>query len=148
LLLAPVGQRRLDEVLTKKSVRGHEHGALSIEAASMEFDRFAITLLVQRPDAPVLDEATAGALQDAHMAHIADLHAAGYLLAAGPLTDERFRGLSIFTVDVDRARELKESDPAVVAGLYSVVAMRWSVPDGAISFSPTRFPRSMEDARR
>jgi uncharacterized protein len=112
----------------------------------MEFDQLTVTLLVLRPDAPELDEEAAAALQDAHMAHIADLHESGHLLAAGPLSDEKFRGLSILRVDVDEARRLRESDPAVQAGRYSVKAMPWTVPAGAMSFRPTRFPRSIAEA--
>ena len=112
----------------------------------MDFDRFTIVLLILRPDAPQLDEEAADALQDAHMAHLAELHEAGYLLAAGPLSDETFRGLSILNVPPKRARELKEEDPAVRAGRFSVEVIPWMVPAGAISFSPTRFPRSMAEA--
>ena len=112
----------------------------------MKFDHFTVTLLVLRPDAPQLDEEAAAALQDAHMAHIADLHESGHLLAAGPLSDERFRGLSILRVDVEEARRLRESDPAVQAGRYSVVAMPWTVPADAMSFTRARFPRSVADA--
>ena len=104
----------------------------------MQFDHFTIALLILRPDAPELDEEAAGALQNAHMSHLADLHEAGHLLAAGPLSDERFRGLSILNVEPDRARELKEQDPAVLAGRFSVKVIPWVVPGGAISFSPTR----------
>ena len=39
----------------------------------MEFDSYTIALLVKNPDAPELDEAKAAELQDAHMAHLADL---------------------------------------------------------------------------
>jgi uncharacterized protein len=108
----------------------------------MQFDRFSIALLILRSDAPELDDEAAAALQDAHMAHLADLHEAGQLLAAGPLSDEKFRGLSILNVDPERARELKEQDPAVRAGRFSVKVIPWVVPGGAMSFSPTRFPRS------
>jgi uncharacterized protein YciI len=112
----------------------------------LQFDRFTIALLILRPDAPELDEEAAGALQDAHMSHLADLHEVGHLLAAGPLSDERFRGLSILNVEPDRARELKEQDPAVLAGRFSVKVIPWVVPGGAISFAPTRFPRSTAEA--
>jgi hypothetical protein len=111
----------------------------------MRFDQFSVALLMLRPDAPRLSEQDAAALQDAHMAHLADLHDQGYLLAAGPLLsgpDGEFRGLSILNVDAARARELKEADPAVRAGRFSVVVLPWMVPGGAVSFSPTRFPRS------
>ena len=113
----------------------------------MEFDRFTITLLIANPDAPELDEAAAEELQDAHMAHLANLHVAGVLLAAGPLSDPRLRGLSILNVDPGQARELKEADPAVQAGLYTIQAIPWMVPAGAMSFAPAFFPRSIADAR-
>jgi len=118
----------------------------------MQFDRFSVALLILRPDAPRLTEDEENALQDAHMAHLADLHEAGHLLAAGPLRGgpdhEGYRGLSILGVDVERARQLKEQDPAVVAGRYSLVVLPWMVPAGAVAFGRTRFPRSIEEAMR
>jgi len=113
----------------------------------VEFDGFTIALLILRPDAPKLDEGAAAALQDAHMAHLADLHEAGHLLAAGPLSDEKFRGLSILNVEPEQALELKERDPAVQAGRFSVKVIPWMVPGGAISFARTRFPRSVAEVQ-
>lgn len=112
----------------------------------MQFDRFTVALLILRPDAPELDESAAAALQDAHMTHLAELHEAGYLLVAGPLSDEKFRGLSILNADPELARELKEKDPAVRAGRFSVEVFPWMVPGGAMAFSRTRFPRSVAEA--
>ena len=115
----------------------------------MRFDRFTIALLILRPDAPDLDEEAAAALQDAHMAHLAELHEEGHLLAAGPLLgepDREFRGLSILNVEPEEALKLKERDPAVRAGRFSVKVMPWIVPGGAMAFSPTRFPRSVAEA--
>jgi uncharacterized protein len=112
----------------------------------LEFDHYSIALLILRPDAPELDDEAAGALQDAHMAHLADLHEAGHLLAAGPLSDEKFRGLTILNVEPERARELKEQDPAVQIGRFSLKVMPWMVPAGAMTFSRTRFPRSVAEA--
>lgn len=114
----------------------------------MDFDRLTVALLVLRDDAPVLDAEEADALQDAHMAYLAQLHADGYLVAAGPLlggAEEPLRGLSLLCVDPERARELKEADPAVRAGRYRVTILPWMVPTGAISFAPARFPRSMAE---
>jgi uncharacterized protein len=51
----------------------------------MEFDHLTIALLVLREDAPDLSAEEAAALQNAHMAHLADLRQAGHLVAAGPL---------------------------------------------------------------
>lgn len=111
----------------------------------VQLDSFTVALLILRPDAPKLDDEAAARLQDAHMAHLADLHEAGYLLAAGPLFDDKFRGLSILNVEPERARALKEQDPAVVAGRFSVKVIPWMVPRGAMSFSPARFPRSVSE---
>jgi uncharacterized protein YciI len=111
----------------------------------VQFDRFSIALLILRPDAPQMDEEAANRLQDAHMAHLADLHEAGYLLAAGPLSDDKYRGLTILNVEPDQARALKEQDPAVIAGRFSVKVMPWIVPKGAMTFSHTHFPRSMSE---
>ena len=124
------------------SVRPPER-TTSGSSSRLEFDRYTIALLILRPDAPELDDEAAAALQDAHLAHLADLHEAGHLLAAGPLSDEKFRGLSIMNVDPERARELKEQDPAVQIGRFSVKVIPWMLPAGAMSFSPTRFPRSV-----
>jgi uncharacterized protein YciI len=114
----------------------------------MEFDRFSIALLVLRADRPHLDQKAEAKLQDAHMAHLADLHEAGYLLAAGPLLggpDEAFRGLTILNVEPEKARMLKEQDPAVKAGRFSVKILPWIVPRGAMHFSHAHFPRSMAE---
>src|SRR5258705_14004028 len=110
----------------------------------MNFDQFAITLLVLNPDAPPFTQVEEDALQDAHMSHLADLHAAGHLLAAGPLLDPTspFRGLSILNVGPGDALALKERDPAVQAGKYPIIALPWMVPAGAMTFAPALFPRS------
>jgi len=89
----------------------------------LEFDHFTIALLILRPDAPQLDKDAEDALQDAHMAYLAELHKAGHLLAAGPLlgaSDGEFRRLSILNAEPEEARALKEADPAVRAGRYSI----------------------------
>ena len=67
------------------------------------------------------------------------------LLAAGPLFDEKFRGLSILNVGPDQARALKEQDPVVRAGRFSVQVIPWMVPKAAMHFAATRFPRSVAD---
>jgi uncharacterized protein YciI len=112
----------------------------------MDFDRYTVTLLLKREDAPQLDGSEEAVLQDAHMAHLAGLAEEGHLLAAGPLFDEQYRGLSILNVSPEEALALKEADPAVQAGVYSIIAMPWMLPAGAMSFSRTRFPRSVAEA--
>lgn len=115
----------------------------------MEFDRYTVVFLLTPPNPPQLDEGATAALQDAHLNHLAELHDAGHLLAAGPLVGEpgrRFRGISIFRGEPDQVRELAERDPAVRAGWFELELLPWLVPGGAISFSTTRFPRSAAEA--
>ena len=113
----------------------------------MEFEHYTIVLLVTNPDAPAFDEKERARLQDAHMNHLANLHEAGHLLAVGPLSDPdgELRGLSIMNVDPDRARELEEADPAVRAGIFLVRVIPWTVPPGALHFTPTHVPRSVAE---
>jgi uncharacterized protein len=116
----------------------------------VEFDQFTVTLLLANPDYTPGTQAEEDALQDAHLAHLADLHAAGHLYAAGPLgagPDRLYRGLSILGVDPATALALKSADPAVRAGRFTIEVMPWMVPAGAIHATPTRFPRSIADAR-
>jgi uncharacterized protein len=114
----------------------------------VQFDRFTIVLAMLCPDASELDEEAADALQDVHMAFLADLHEAGHLLAGGPLDDPEYRGLPIMNVEPERALELRGQDPAVLAGRLSLKAIPWTVPGGAVQFTPTRFPRSIAEATR
>lgn len=111
----------------------------------MRFDLFTIALLTLRDDAPQLDEAAAATLQDAHMAYNAGLHEAGDLLAAGPLPDARFRGLSFWSAEPERVAPLRAQDPAVRAGRLSGEVLRWMAPGGTVAFSRTRLPRSVAE---
>ena len=116
----------------------------------MEFDRYTISLLMLRPNAPALSEQEEADLQDAHMSHLAQLHEAGHLLAAGPVLgapDRELRGLSILNVDPEQARKLEEEDPAVRAGKYRIEVYPWLLPAGLIAFSAGRLPRSVAEAR-
>jgi hypothetical protein len=115
----------------------------------MEFDAYSIVLLLLRDDAPRLDPKTEDALQDAHLAHLAALHEAGHLLAAGPLSgnrERRLRGLCIFKGGMVEARVLEEEDPFVRAGVFALEVLPWTVPRGAMRFSPARFPHSSAEA--
>jgi len=115
---------------------------------SLDFDRFTIGLLILRVDAPKLGEEEENALQDAHMAHLAKLHDAGVLLAAGPLLgspDRDLRGLEIYRGSPDEVKALADQDPGVRAGCYAHLFLPWMVPGGAVSFARTRFPRSMAE---
>ncbi|TCC58032.1 hypothetical protein E0H73_27195 [Kribbella pittospori] len=115
----------------------------------MRFDRYTVTLLTLRPDAPVMTDDEAAALQDRHLAHGADLQERGLILARGPLTDqddERYRGFSIWSVDAATARAQVEADPAVLAGRLAVDVMTWMMPAGNLQFVKVRPPRSIAEA--
>jgi len=115
----------------------------------MKFDRYTIILVVRPPDAPELTESEAAALQDAHLAHQADLVDQGHIVATGPLADqddERMRGIVVLRVDPETARALYATDPAVRAGRLAIQVMSWLTPAGNLRFEPVRVPRSMADA--
>lgn len=82
------------------------------------------------------------------MAHLAELHEAGHLLASGPVLgppDRELRGFSILNVGPERAQELKEQDPAIRAGKYRIETYPWILPGGLLSFLPRLLPRSMAE---
>ena len=115
----------------------------------MRFDSHTLVLLVRPPDAPEYPEAESARIQDAHLAHQADLAAQGHLVVAGPLDgqdDERLRGICVLAVDPETARRLYSEDPAVKAGRLAVEVMTWLVPEGGATFTPVRLPRSMREA--
>lgn len=109
----------------------------------MEFDRFTVVLLLLRDDAPKLDGPALDAIQDAHLAHLAKLHEAGHLLAAGPTLgapDRRLRGFCLFKVDPDQARALEDEDPAVRAGRFSFEIYTWWSRAARITSPPPASP--------
>jgi uncharacterized protein len=115
----------------------------------MRFDRHTVVLLVRPADAPELSDEEAAAVQDAHLASQADLHAQGHLVAAGPFDDqddERLRGIAVMSVDVEQARRLYADDPAVRARRLAVEVMTWQVPAGSVRFESHHPPRSMAEA--
>lgn len=115
----------------------------------MQFDQFSLVLLLTGPKDDEIDEKRRAELQDAHLNHLATLHEAGHLIAAGPLVGGAttgFRGASILKVDVDEARALSEQDPSVQAGVFEVKVLPWLVPAGAVRYSRTTFPHSAAEA--
>ena len=116
----------------------------------MDFDQLTVVLLVTPADPPELTAEEAAHYQDAHLAHLADLHESGVLLAAGPagsLDDpgRHYRGVSLMRCSPEEALRLKGEDPAVRAGVFELVALPWMFPAGALQFTPTTFPRSVAD---
>ena len=73
------------------------------------------------------DSATAAKLQKAHLENIARLAKEGKLLIAGPFEDDtEIRGIFIFNTDnLEEAKKLTESDPAIQAGRLVMELHPW-----------------------
>jgi len=98
--------------------------------AKRAFQRLTIVRLVT-PDHPVPDTPDDDAIQAAHIQHLTGLAEAGVILANGPIRrkdDTGWRGMSLYLVDPDEARDLAHADPAVKAGWFKVVIDEWMIP--------------------
>jgi uncharacterized protein len=80
------------------------------------------------------------------MSQLADLHEAGHLLAAGPLFDDRYRGLSILAVEPDLARELEETRSGGAGRPLQDRGDPVDDPGRRDVLLPARFPRSVAEA--
>jgi uncharacterized protein YciI len=96
----------------------------------MKFQRLSLIQLrspeVVPPDSPDDDR-----IQAEHIAYLGALRECGIIALNGPVRfkdSPKFRGLTIYTVDVEEAREYAMADPAVKAGWFEVVADSWWVP--------------------
>ena len=103
----------------------------------MELDRFSFVLLRRGPRAAEFSEEELERLQAAHLRHLAEMHERGVLAVAGPFSDqpdETLRGFCLYTVEVDEARRLAESDASVRAGRMAVDVFNWWTRKGAVAF--------------
>ena len=129
----------------ERELGGPFAGAVDRLRQGMEFDRWTVLLLKRRRGAPVRSASETAALQDAHLAFLARLHAQGHLLAAGPVKGppgSDVVGVCIYRDSVEEARARAADDPWVRAGELEVELFRWSVPGGTVRFEPSRFPHS------
>ena len=88
----------------------------------MELDRYSFVLLRRGPKADSFSDDELEELQAAHLAHLAAMAERGVMAVAGPFSeqpDEALRGFCLYTVELDEARRLAESDPSVQAGRLS-----------------------------
>ncbi len=102
------------------------------EGAPFEMERVELVLLRRPAACAEIAAQEAERLQALHIAHLTAMVEAGHMYVAGPFDeqeDDSLRGLGVYrTGSVARARELAESDPAVVAGRFEVEAMAlWCV---------------------
>jgi uncharacterized protein YciI len=104
------------------------------------FDEYELVVLWRAKNRRELASEVAERLQRQHLGHLEAMRAAGHLLVAGPLAeqrDPRMRGICIYrTGSVERARELAEADPAVQAGQLEIEAMAWRTRPDALHAGP------------
>jgi uncharacterized protein len=115
----------------------------------VDFDTVTVAVLLLGPNAAEMSAADRDALQDAHLAHLAAMHDAGELLAAGPVLgdgDRELRGFSVYrSTDLDHVREIADDDPMIESGRMRHEFHVWTFPSGLVSFTHGRMPRSMAD---
>jgi uncharacterized protein YciI len=104
----------------------------------MELERYSFVLLRRGPRAQEFSEEELVRLQEAHLGHLAAMGERGVMAVAGPFSeqpDETWRGFCLYTVELDEARRLAESDPSVQAGRMAVDVFSWWTKKGSISFA-------------
>jgi uncharacterized protein YciI len=81
-------------------------------------------------------------LQEAHLANIQRLVAAGHMVMAGPFTDgDDLRGLFFYNVGtIEEAEKLVNTDPAVKAGRLRVELHPWWGPKALAGLLATLAP--------
>jgi uncharacterized protein YciI len=103
----------------------------------MELERFSFVLLRRGPRAAEFSDEELERLQEAHLRHLDAMRERGVMAVAGPFSeqpDETLRGFCLYTVELDAARRLAESDPSVQAGRMAVDVFNWWTKKGALSF--------------
>jgi uncharacterized protein YciI len=116
------------------------------------FDVYTLVLLRRPAGAPEMPDHELDALQSRHLAYRARLRGDGVLVANGPLdeqSDPSFRGLSIFSCNLDQARRLSDLDPSVQAGRLTYDVFEWWVAAETLAFPGAAGPvgqrRAMPD---
>lgn len=104
---------------------------------AMDLEEFQLVLLRRPAVAAELDDATADRLQAEHLAFYAGLRRTGEVVTNGPMRDqpdEALRGMAIFTAgSLDKARQIAQQDPLVLAGRLEIEAMIWWCPAGTMA---------------
>jgi uncharacterized protein YciI len=103
----------------------------------MELDRYSFVLLRRGPRADEFSESELEELQAAHLAHLAAMSERGVMPVAGPFSeqpDETMRGVCLYSVELEEARQLAESDPSVRAGRLAVDVFNWWTKKGVLRF--------------
>lgn len=101
--------------------------ALKVGADPYGMRKYVMAFLRIGPNRVNIDSSKAMELQRAHMANIRKMAKEGKLALAGPFygTGE-LRGIYIFAVDnIEEAKKLTESDPAIQAGSLEMELIPW-----------------------
>jgi len=101
------------------------------------FDEHTIVFLMRPADAPDFSDEELERLQVEHLTHLRDLRRRGLIITNGPLveqTDQRLRGVSIYSVPLEEALELARADPMVRARRLEVHGARWWTAAGSVRF--------------
>lgn len=96
----------------------------------VKFQRLSIVRLCS-PDVSPGDSPDDERIQADHVAYLAGLRDRGIIALNGPVRfkdSPTFRGMTIYTVDVEEARAHALQDPSVKAGWFKVVVDSWWLP--------------------
>jgi uncharacterized protein YciI len=96
----------------------------------MKFQRLSVVHLVSPASVPP-DSPDDERIQREHVSYLAGLRDRGIVALNGPVKfrdSPKLRGLTVYTVDVEEARDLALKDPAVKAGWFEVVVDCWWLP--------------------
>jgi uncharacterized protein YciI len=102
---------------------------------SPELEPHTLVLLRWPDRLPELSDDELEALQAEHVAYQRSLRERGVIAVAGPFDgqpDERWRGLTIYRVGVEEARQFVERDPSVRRGRLTYDVWTWLVPVGEL----------------
>ncbi|HMS55385.1 MAG TPA: hypothetical protein PKA27_08285 [Fimbriimonadaceae bacterium] len=98
--------------------------------AKTPFQRLTIVRLVTK-DPPAPNTPDDHRIQVDHIKYLGDLIEKGVVLANGPVRrvdDSRLRGMTLYLVGIEEARNYANADPAVIAGWFEIVADEWLIP--------------------
>jgi uncharacterized protein YciI len=103
---------------------------------AMDLEVFQLVLLRRARNAAAVDDEVADRIQREHLEFYARQRAAKTVVTNGPVLDqpdETLRGLAFFNVgSLDRARDIANTDPAVLNGRLEVEVMTWWCPPGTM----------------
>jgi uncharacterized protein YciI len=101
------------------------------------FDEHSVIFLMRPEKPPPFGEDELDRLQVEHLTFVRDLQRGGVIIANGPFaeqTEERLRGISIYSLPLAEALALATTDPMVRAGRLEIHGARWWTAAGTARF--------------